>query len=81
MRGSDARLAGAQPKRDDLAPIVLKKSATEPFGMVEETRRAWLAGAQAGLRAGGRISFASFRRFWAVAARRNSSEHHRDLSA
>jgi hypothetical protein len=30
-----------------------------------------LAGAQAGFRAGGRISFASFRRFWAVAARRN----------
>ena len=54
--------------------IVLKKSANKSFGM---DRRDWRArglfGAQASFRAGGRISFASFRRFWAVAARRNSS--------
>jgi hypothetical protein len=35
--------------------------------------RAGLSGAQAGFKAGGRINFASFRRFCAVAARRNSS--------
>ena len=46
---------------------------TNRSGWIEETGARGLSGAQAGFRAGGRISFASFRRFWAVAARRNSS--------
>jgi hypothetical protein len=42
-------------------------------GWCEERGARGLAGAQAGCNVGSGISFASFRRFWAVAARRNSS--------
>jgi hypothetical protein len=42
-------------------------------GWCEERGARGFASAQAGCNVGSGISFASFRRFWAVAARRNSS--------
>ena len=59
---------------DRLWRIVLKKSAAlAVLGWCEESGAREFVCSQAGIGAGSGISFASFRRFWTVAARRNSS--------
>jgi len=62
-----------KPANVRFAPIVLKKSARELLGWYEEASVRQFVSGQAGIGAGSGINFASFRRFWTVAASRNSS--------
>ena len=55
------------------APIVLKKSAAQLFGCCRESGARELGCFQAGIGTGNGMSFANFRRFWTMAASRNSS--------
>ena len=65
------KVAQAQIVR--FAPIVLKKSACWLLACAKGSAAPGSVAAQTGIGAAAGISLASFRRFWAVAASRNSS--------
>src|SRR5215207_9462528 len=79
----------AAPKRSvRLRPILLNNSALgcgrsfrERLGEPEVQGRREVGAAQVAITGGAGMSFASFRRFWAVAARRNSSWRRMVLAA